>query len=88
MNRIKTKDGTSIFYKDWGTGPTIVCLVPRLVCSFQRAFTKAVVRLPLFARIRTEPARFLGRNTKEVRNANEINLSSPGDRYGFAYHNP
>jgi non-heme chloroperoxidase len=24
MNRITTKDGTSIFYKDWGTGPTIV----------------------------------------------------------------
>ena len=24
MNRIATKDGTSIFYKDWGTGPTVV----------------------------------------------------------------
>jgi len=24
MNRITTKDGTSLFYKDWGTGPTIV----------------------------------------------------------------
>ena len=24
MNRITTKDGTSIFYKDWGTGPTVV----------------------------------------------------------------
>src|ERR1700747_1142231 len=24
MNRITTKDGTSIFYKDWGTGPAIV----------------------------------------------------------------
>ena len=24
MNRITTKDGTSIFYKDWGAGPTIV----------------------------------------------------------------
>src|SRR5580658_9498140 len=24
MNRITTKDGASIFYKDWGTGPTIV----------------------------------------------------------------
>jgi non-heme chloroperoxidase len=24
MNSITTKDGTSIFYKDWGTGPTIV----------------------------------------------------------------
>jgi non-heme chloroperoxidase len=24
MNRITTKDGTSIFYKDWGSGPTVV----------------------------------------------------------------
>ena len=24
MNRITTKDGTSIFYKDWGTGSTVV----------------------------------------------------------------
>jgi non-heme chloroperoxidase len=24
MNRITTKDGTSLFYKDWGTGPTFV----------------------------------------------------------------
>jgi len=24
MNRITTKDGTSIFYKDWSTGPTVV----------------------------------------------------------------
>src|ERR1700734_3435445 len=24
MNKITTKDGTSIFYKDWGTGPTVV----------------------------------------------------------------
>ena len=24
MNRITTKDGTSIFYKDWGIGPTVV----------------------------------------------------------------
>jgi non-heme chloroperoxidase len=24
MNMITTKDGTSIFYKDWGTGPTVV----------------------------------------------------------------
>jgi non-heme chloroperoxidase len=24
MNRITTKDGTSLFYKDWGTGPTVV----------------------------------------------------------------
>src|ERR1700749_187318 len=24
MNSITTKDGTSIFYKDWGTGPTVV----------------------------------------------------------------
>src|SRR5580698_5346467 len=24
MNRITTKDGTSIFYKDWGTGPAVV----------------------------------------------------------------
>jgi non-heme chloroperoxidase len=24
MNRVTTKDGTSIFYKDWGTGPTVV----------------------------------------------------------------
>ena len=24
MNRITTKDGTSIFYKDWGLGPTVV----------------------------------------------------------------
>ena len=24
MNRITMKDGTSIFYKDWGTGPTVV----------------------------------------------------------------
>jgi non-heme chloroperoxidase len=24
MNRITTKDGVSIFYKDWGTGPTVV----------------------------------------------------------------
>jgi non-heme chloroperoxidase len=24
MNRITTKDRTSIFYKDWGTGPTVV----------------------------------------------------------------
>src|SRR5580698_300117 len=24
MNRITTKDGTSLFYKDWGTGLTIV----------------------------------------------------------------
>lgn len=24
MGRITTKDGTSIFYKDWGTGPTVV----------------------------------------------------------------
>jgi non-heme chloroperoxidase len=24
MNRITKKDGTSIFYKDWGTGPTVV----------------------------------------------------------------
>src|ERR1700742_5199111 len=23
MNRITVKDGTSIFYKDWGTGPTV-----------------------------------------------------------------
>jgi non-heme chloroperoxidase len=24
MNRITTKDGVSLFYKDWGTGPTVV----------------------------------------------------------------
>jgi non-heme chloroperoxidase len=24
MNKITTKDGTSIFYKDWGMGPTVV----------------------------------------------------------------
>ena len=24
MNRITTKDRVSIFYKDWGTGPTVV----------------------------------------------------------------
>jgi pimeloyl-ACP methyl ester carboxylesterase len=24
MNRITTKDGTSIFYKDWGIGPAVV----------------------------------------------------------------
>src|SRR5580698_1415449 len=24
MNKITTKDGTQIFYKDWGTGPTVV----------------------------------------------------------------
>ena len=24
MNRITTKDGISILYKDWGTGPTVV----------------------------------------------------------------